>query len=39
MQRLLCVIDGFRLTRNGLLRQSANRTANVPPATIPENIG
>ena len=38
MQRLLCVIGSFRLTRNGLLRQTANRTANIPPATIRENL-
>ena len=38
MQRLLCVIGSFRLTRNGLLRQTANRTANIPSATIRENL-
>jgi hypothetical protein len=32
------VIGSFRLTRNGLLRQTANRTANIPPATIRENL-
>lgn len=38
MQRLLCVIGSFRLTRNGLPRQTANRTANIPSATIRENL-
>jgi hypothetical protein len=39
LQRLLCVIGSFRLTRNGLLRQTANRTTNIPPATTRENLG
>jgi hypothetical protein len=38
LQRLLCVTGSVRLTRNGLLRQTANRIANIPPTTIPENL-
>jgi hypothetical protein len=37
-QRLLYVIGSFRLTGNGLLRQTGNGTANIPPAAIRENL-